>query len=185
MIRKTACVPWMCVHQMASIGRSRSSVPLPMRSGILREQRGSICAWRSFLPSGERGCPRHTTLVCETSEPGNVIVPIQHGTRVGWSLRDQTSQFASAATHLETLLKVQVSTSTARRLTEQAEACLQQWQDQQAHPLNACAKLEGVVSRLAMANRWGFDPRPAKRVGRGQHGHNRRGVPHEVRRAAL
>ena len=59
--------------------------------------------------------------------------------------------FASAATHLETLLKVQVSKSTARRLTEQAGACLQQWQDQQAHPL-ASAEVSGLVpSRLAMA----------------------------------
>jgi hypothetical protein len=31
--------------------------------------------------------------------------------------------FRSAAMHLETLLKVQVSTSTVRRLTEQAGAC--------------------------------------------------------------
>jgi hypothetical protein len=59
--------------------------------------------------------------------------------------------FASAATHLETLLKVQVSKSTVRRLTEQAGACLQQWQDQQAHPLSVCEQPEAGASRLAVA----------------------------------
>jgi hypothetical protein len=43
--------------------------------------------------------------------------------------------FAQAAKHLETLLRVKVSQSSVRRLTEEAGSCLQQWQDQQAHPL--------------------------------------------------
>jgi len=59
--------------------------------------------------------------------------------------------YACAATHLETLLKVQVSKSTVRRLTEQAGACLQEWQDQQAHPLSVCEQQEETASPLAMA----------------------------------
>jgi hypothetical protein len=60
--------------------------------------------------------------------------------------------FAKAATHLHTLLKVQVSPSTARRLTEQAGACLQQWQDQQAQPSSEGAQeQQEVPARLVMA----------------------------------
>lgn len=59
--------------------------------------------------------------------------------------------FASAATHLETLLKVRVSKSRARRLTHQAGARLQQWQDQHAHPLSEGLPQEAATERLAMA----------------------------------
>ncbi len=60
--------------------------------------------------------------------------------------------FAKAATHLHTLLKVQVSPSTARRLTEAAAACLEQWQDQQAQPSSAAVQRpQEVPARLAMA----------------------------------
>ena len=61
--------------------------------------------------------------------------------------------FAQAASHLQTLLRVQLSPSTVRRLTEQAGRCLQEAQDQQAHPL-ATATSESqppVAERLAMA----------------------------------
>lgn len=60
--------------------------------------------------------------------------------------------FAKAAQHLHTLLNVQVSTSTTRRLTEQAGACLQHWQDQQAQPLReAPASEEETPARLVLA----------------------------------
>lgn len=59
--------------------------------------------------------------------------------------------FRSAARHLETLLKVRVSQSTVRRVTEQAGASLQQWQEQQASPLTPCAPPAAVPSRLVMA----------------------------------
>ncbi|WP_220195399.1 ISKra4 family transposase [Ktedonospora formicarum] len=59
--------------------------------------------------------------------------------------------FAQAAKHLQTLLGVRVSTSTVRRLTEEAGTCLQQWQDQQAHPLTGSSSQEPVHSRLALA----------------------------------
>lgn len=61
--------------------------------------------------------------------------------------------FAQAARHLQTLLHVQLSPSTVRRLTEQAGRGLQEAQDQQAHPL-ATATPESqpsVAERLAMA----------------------------------
>ncbi len=59
--------------------------------------------------------------------------------------------FASAALQLETLLNVQVSKSTVRRLTEQAGACLQQWQDACAHPLSDQGPQQAAGSRLALA----------------------------------
>lgn len=59
--------------------------------------------------------------------------------------------FASAATHLQTLLNVQVSKSTVRRLTEQAGACLQHWQDACAHPLSEQGPQQEAGSRLALA----------------------------------
>ena len=59
--------------------------------------------------------------------------------------------FGSAAKHLETLLRVQVSTSTARRLTEQAGACLEQWQDQHAAPRSDEIEQQSVAERLALA----------------------------------
>jgi hypothetical protein len=60
--------------------------------------------------------------------------------------------FAQAAKHLETLVGVQVSTSTVRRLSEQAGTCLQQKQDQQAHPLaEGDCREQKPPSRLAMA----------------------------------
>jgi hypothetical protein len=59
--------------------------------------------------------------------------------------------FAQAAKHLETLLRVKVSQSTVRRLTEEAGSCLQQWQDQQAHPLASDQSEENVAARLVMA----------------------------------
>lgn len=60
--------------------------------------------------------------------------------------------FAKAARHLHTLLKVQVSPSTARRLTEQAGAYLQQWQDQQAQPTREIgASEEEAPARLVLA----------------------------------
>ncbi len=59
--------------------------------------------------------------------------------------------FAQAAKHLETLLAVAVSTSRVRRLTELAGACLEQWQDQQAHPLSSETTQGEVPARLAFA----------------------------------
>lgn len=59
--------------------------------------------------------------------------------------------FAQAATHLDTLLGVKVSPSRVRRLTEQAGACVQHWQDQQAHPLAESSPAGEVPARLAMA----------------------------------
>lgn len=59
--------------------------------------------------------------------------------------------FAQAAKHLETLLGVHMSGSSVRRLTEQAGTDLEQWQDQQAHPLISPESQKSVPSRLAMA----------------------------------
>lgn len=59
--------------------------------------------------------------------------------------------FRRAATQLETLLKVRLSPSTLRRLTEHAGACLQEWQDAQAHPLTLQDESLPVSARLAMA----------------------------------
>lgn len=59
--------------------------------------------------------------------------------------------FAQATTHLQTFLKVQLSPSTIRRLTEQAGKCLEQEQDQQAQPLASCPEQEPAPVRLAMA----------------------------------
>jgi len=59
--------------------------------------------------------------------------------------------FAQAATHLQTLLKVPLSPSTIRRLTEQAGRCVEQEQDQQAHPLASSPGQESAPGRLVMA----------------------------------
>lgn len=59
--------------------------------------------------------------------------------------------YACAATHLETLLNVQVSKSTARRLTEQAGACLQAWPDPQTHPSGGDEPGEEAASQAVLA----------------------------------
>jgi hypothetical protein len=84
----------------------------------------------------------------ELNLPPSGLTPHAHQ---GLVLLASMLPFASAATHLQTLLHVQVSKSTTRRLAEQAGASLQQWQDQQAHPLSAATGQQEVASRLVMA----------------------------------
>lgn len=84
----------------------------------------------------------------ELNLPFSGLTPHAHQ---GLVLLGSMVPFASAAKHLETLLNVQVSKSTVRRLTEQAGACLQEWQDQQAHPLSGGEPMQEAASRLAMA----------------------------------
>jgi hypothetical protein len=86
----------------------------------------------------------------ELELPSSGLTPHAHQ---GLVLLGTLLPFRKAATHLDTLLKVQVSASTARRVTEQAGACLQRWQDQQAQPLAQAqpAMEEAVAERLAMA----------------------------------
>lgn len=84
----------------------------------------------------------------ELDLPSSGLTPHAHQ---GLVLLGSLLPFASAAMQLERLLQVQVSPSTVRRLTEQAGASLQRWQDQQAQPLSAGVPQEEAVSRLAMA----------------------------------
>jgi len=84
----------------------------------------------------------------ELDLPPSGLTPHAHQ---GLVLLGSMVPFASAARHLQTLLKVQVSKSTVRRLTEQAGASLQQWQDQQAYPLSTWEPQEPAASRLALA----------------------------------
>lgn len=84
----------------------------------------------------------------ELELPATGLTPQAHQ---GLVLLGALLPYGSAAKHLETLLKVQVSQSTARRLTLQAGTCLEQWQDQQAHPLIEEREQKSVPPRLAMA----------------------------------
>lgn len=80
--------------------------------------------------------------------PASGVTPHAHEALV---LLGTLSPFACAAKHLQLLLQVQVSTSTVRRLTEQAGACLERWQDQQADPNSSEGPHEEVAERLALA----------------------------------
>lgn len=78
--------------------------------------------------------------------------------------------FGSAASHLETLLKVQVSQRRLRRLSKEAGAALLPWQDQHAH----LATTTGRGRTSGHGHRWGFDSGGAKRVGRSPNDDERR-----------
>lgn len=84
----------------------------------------------------------------ELNLPSSGLTPHAHQ---GLVLLGSMVPYACAATHLETLLKVQVSKSTVRRLTEQAGACLQQWQDQYACPGQGSEQPKQAAPRQAMA----------------------------------
>ncbi len=84
----------------------------------------------------------------ELELPATGLTPQAHQ---GLVLLGALLPFASAVKQLETLLKVQLSQSTARRLTQQAGTCLEQWQDQQAHPFTEEREQEVLPARLAMA----------------------------------
>jgi len=117
----------------------------------------------------------------ELNLPFSGLTPHAHQ---GLVLLGSVLPFRRAATHLETLLKVRVSPSTVRRLTEQAGACLQQWQDQQAGPLTPSIPPTPVPSRLAMAtdgvlipvvpNEWA----EVKMTTIGEVGQTKQGEPH-------
>ncbi|GHO81939.1 hypothetical protein KSD_97100 [Ktedonobacter sp. SOSP1-85] len=84
----------------------------------------------------------------ELDLPSSGLTPHAHQ---GLVLLGSLLPFASAAKHLHILLHVQVSKSTVRRLTEQAGACLHQWQDLQAHPLSEDIEPQVGACRLVMA----------------------------------
>ncbi|MEO6892299.1 MAG: ISKra4 family transposase [Ktedonobacteraceae bacterium] len=84
----------------------------------------------------------------ELDLPSSGLTPHVHQ---GLVLLGALVPFAQAARHLHTLLGVHVSASQVRRLTQQAGACVQQWQDQQAHPLASTDSEEPVPARLVMA----------------------------------
>lgn len=117
----------------------------------------------------------------ELNLPSSGLTPHAHQ---GLVLLGSLLPFASAARHLETLLQVQISPSTVRRLTEQAGASLQQWQDQQAQPLSVGVRQEEAIARLAMAtdgvlipvlpNEWA----EVKMTTIGEVRHTKQGEPH-------
>lgn len=84
----------------------------------------------------------------ELELPQSGLTPHVHQ---GLVLLGSLTPCASAAKHLETLLKVHVSPNGVRRLTEQAGTVLEQWQNQHAHPASEGGPEEIQGGRLAMA----------------------------------
>lgn len=84
----------------------------------------------------------------ELNLPFSGLTPHVHQ---GLVLLGSLVSFSSAASHLETLLKVHVSQSRLRRLTEEAGVALLQWQDQHAHPASQGGPPPVEGERLAMA----------------------------------
>jgi hypothetical protein len=84
----------------------------------------------------------------EVNQPQSGLTPHVHQ---GLVLLGCLVPFASAAKHLETLLKVHVSPNGVRRLTEQAGKVLEQWQKHHAQPTSEGGPEEGRGERLAMA----------------------------------
>jgi hypothetical protein len=85
----------------------------------------------------------------ELELPTSGLTPHAHQ---GLVLLGTLAPFARAATYLDTLLHLRVSPSTARRLTEQAGACLEHWQDEHAGPLSEAVQPQDKgAERLVMA----------------------------------